>query len=187
MRKGSLLEKERIEPSKPKPKYYCPLCRRNHWYRSKIGINHRLEADFHETKGAVPREKPPVPSLNLHLVLKHKWYDLIESGQKTVEYRDMTPYWINRIIKKHNSNGGNTVIFHKGYTNVTMTFEIRMIVCNTPTEKIEIHLGKRLDGGKLSLKQHHDLAAKNVWVYCPWCPCEKCEAHRRTKKEGDAY
>jgi len=33
----------------------------------------------------------------LKLVLTHKWYDMIEAGIKTEEYRDVTPYWEKRI------------------------------------------------------------------------------------------
>jgi hypothetical protein len=35
----------------------------------------------------------------LKLVLTHKWYDMIESGEKTEEYRDITPYWVRRLVK----------------------------------------------------------------------------------------
>lgn len=34
----------------------------------------------------------------LELVLKQKWYDMIESGEKTEEYRDIKPYWWTRIF-----------------------------------------------------------------------------------------
>lgn len=34
----------------------------------------------------------------LDLVLKKKWYDMIDSGEKTEEYREIKPYWIKRII-----------------------------------------------------------------------------------------
>ena len=34
----------------------------------------------------------------LHLVLIGKWYDMIASGEKTEEYRALTPYWCNRLI-----------------------------------------------------------------------------------------
>ena len=34
----------------------------------------------------------------LDLVLKKKWYDMIESGEKTEEYREIKPYWANRIL-----------------------------------------------------------------------------------------
>lgn len=33
----------------------------------------------------------------LHLPLKAKWYEMIESGVKTEEYREIKPYWENRI------------------------------------------------------------------------------------------
>jgi len=31
----------------------------------------------------------------LHLNLKKKWFDMIESGEKKEEYRDMSPYYFN--------------------------------------------------------------------------------------------
>ena len=37
----------------------------------------------------------------LHLVLIGKWYDMIASGEKTEEYRALTPYWCNRLIEKY--------------------------------------------------------------------------------------
>jgi hypothetical protein len=78
----------------------------------------------------------------LHLVLKHIYYDAIDRGEKTVEYRDNTDYWRKRIMTNWNSNGGNIVIFHKGYTKQTMAFRIKMPVLNGA--QIELHLGERL-------------------------------------------
>lgn len=74
----------------------------------------------------------------LHLVLKHKWYDMIDSGVKTEEYRDITPYWIKRIlgVDKISISGllreayeydYTHVQFHRGYTNTTMIFKINYI------------------------------------------------------------
>ena len=34
----------------------------------------------------------------LDLVLKKKWYDMIDSGIKTEEYREITPYWASRLL-----------------------------------------------------------------------------------------
>lgn len=34
----------------------------------------------------------------LHLVLKSKWYDMIESGKKKEEYREIKPYWEKRLL-----------------------------------------------------------------------------------------
>ena len=36
----------------------------------------------------------------LDLVLKKKWYDMIASGEKTEEYREIKPYWIRRLCYK---------------------------------------------------------------------------------------
>lgn len=33
----------------------------------------------------------------LKLVLKKKWFDMIVSGEKKEEYRDLTEYWQNRL------------------------------------------------------------------------------------------
>lgn len=34
----------------------------------------------------------------LKLVLTYKWYDMIESGEKPEEYRDVTPHWVRSIF-----------------------------------------------------------------------------------------
>lgn len=38
---------------------------------------------------------------NLFLVLKSEWYDMIESGRKKEEYREIKPYWIKRLVWAH--------------------------------------------------------------------------------------
>jgi hypothetical protein len=34
----------------------------------------------------------------LHLTLKKQWFDLVASGSKKQEYREIKPYWIARFI-----------------------------------------------------------------------------------------
>lgn len=102
----------------------------------------------------------------LHLVLKREWYDKIASGEKTSEYRAWKAYWNKRFagqetvlvpVKPYRgiwwgwNNKYDTVIFHKGYTDETMTFEIAGICLskNYPNdlgENIcwEIKLGARI-------------------------------------------
>lgn len=93
----------------------------------------------------------------LHLVLKSKWYDMIESGEKKEEYREIKQYWVNRLLNvrrdfaydfgaysdcvsmlgtetEHAMNAMDAVYrdydcvcFHKGYSSTTMTFEINGI------------------------------------------------------------
>lgn len=33
----------------------------------------------------------------LHLTLKKRWFDMIASGEKTEEYREIKPYWEKRL------------------------------------------------------------------------------------------
>jgi len=36
-------------------------------------------------------------SITLKLTLKKKWFDMISSGEKKEEYREIKPYWIKRL------------------------------------------------------------------------------------------
>ena len=87
----------------------------------------------------------------LHLVPKRKWWDMIASGEKKEEYRDVNHYWAIRLLDSqyrwysqnfdyptdfidwlccrlaHNDiafRSYEKVCFHLGYTNNTMTFKI---------------------------------------------------------------
>lgn len=69
----------------------------------------------------------------LKLTLKYKWYDMIDSGVKLEEYRDITPFYKSRIEKyiKALENGDDVyVTFYKAYTKdrLRMTFRIDYIV-----------------------------------------------------------
>lgn len=93
----------------------------------------------------------------LYLTLKKQWFDLIHSGIKTEEYREIKPYWIKRLTKTsigfHPSDYTH-VHFRLGYAKEapTMKFEISgfTIGCGNPdwggTNKdvFIIKLGKRI-------------------------------------------
>ena len=76
----------------------------------------------------------------IHLPLKKQWYEMIESGIKTEEYREIKPHWTRRFIgmnqplfsfrygyKQANVKGYTHVKFSYGYTKRIMTFEIKEI------------------------------------------------------------
>jgi hypothetical protein len=46
----------------------------------------------------------------LHLTLKKQWFDMIASGEKTEEYREIKPYWHVRLNKDYDA-----VLFRNGY------------------------------------------------------------------------
>jgi len=103
----------------------------------------------------------------LHLVLKRKWYEMIEQGVKTAEYREVKPYYMRRlrccaIFPQSEScdgcafgscHGIESVCLHRGYTSTTMTFKIRQICIGygnpelgapTDREVFIIRLGERI-------------------------------------------
>lgn len=59
----------------------------------------------------------------LHLVLKYKWYDMIETLIKKEEYREIKEYWEDRLIEKYEEDGKtkerfvdyDIVRFYRGY------------------------------------------------------------------------
>ena len=79
------------------------------------------------------------PMYILDLVVMHKWYDMILSGEKPEEYREGKPYW-NKILtgyktdvplfsfrygyREPNVRGYTHVRFHRGYTNTTIIHRI---------------------------------------------------------------
>lgn len=54
----------------------------------------------------------------LHLVLKKKWFDLIASGEKTEEYREIKPHWDSRLKTKDGQfKHYDRIIFRLGYSS----------------------------------------------------------------------
>ncbi|MBR1775213.1 MAG: hypothetical protein IJ759_06765 [Bacteroidales bacterium] len=98
----------------------------------------------------------------LHLVLKKQWFDMIASGEKTEEYREIKPYWQKRICINCNElycerpcldcyrndmntfNHYDTVTFYLGYKKdrPKMTFKIRYISVGYGKEEWGAEKGK---------------------------------------------
>lgn len=77
---------------------------------------------------------------DLKLVLKRKWFDMISSGEKKEEYREIKTYWIKRLTEEYCSElfglkpvrykHYDTVTFYLGYSadRPQMTFKVDEIV-----------------------------------------------------------
>ena len=65
----------------------------------------------------------------LHLTIKKQWFDMILSGVKTEEYRDIKPYYNLRLIGKEY----DTVVFRNGYASNApqFTMELKSITLST--------------------------------------------------------
>lgn len=58
----------------------------------------------------------------LHLTLKKNWFDLILSGEKKEEYREIKPYWEKRLMGKKYDR----IIFRNGYATNAPQFTIKL-------------------------------------------------------------
>jgi hypothetical protein len=51
----------------------------------------------------------------LYLTLKRRWYDMIDSGEKLEEYRELKQYWEDRLGEDVNGRFHDAVEFRNGY------------------------------------------------------------------------
>jgi hypothetical protein len=58
----------------------------------------------------------------LRLVLTGKWYDMIASGHKSEEYRDLSDYWTKRLKNWRRRPGVHVVAFSRGYRKADLFF-----------------------------------------------------------------
>lgn len=59
----------------------------------------------------------------LHLTLKKKWFDLIKSGEKKTEYREIKPYWTVRLFKKKY----DSIVFTNGYKKDSPKIKVELL------------------------------------------------------------
>lgn len=87
----------------------------------------------------------------LHLTLKKKWFDMIASGEKKEEYRELKPYWVSRLTESHpGAIGGDLMHRHKVIAYTFKTFDYihfangynRPEIINIQCEGISIGNGK---------------------------------------------
>jgi hypothetical protein len=57
----------------------------------------------------------------LHLTLKKKWFDMISSGEKNEEYREIKKHWVQRICNDHKGMIGGD--FMDAHTVCAYTFK----------------------------------------------------------------
>ena len=79
----------------------------------------------------------------LHLNLYRKYFDQILKGEKTIEYRDITPYWSKRLEGKYY----DVIQFRNGYRKnaPTMIVEYKGTVVDDLYGTYAIKLGKVLE------------------------------------------
>lgn len=85
----------------------------------------------------------------LKLVLKKKWYDMIASGEKKEEYRELKAYWIDRLSESLEpcwfGHPYDSVTFYLGYAKnrPSMTFVVDGIEIRNGREEWGAEPGKK--------------------------------------------
>ena len=59
----------------------------------------------------------------LNLTLKKKWFDMILSGTKKEEYREIKPYWSKRFEGK----SYDVIVFRNGYQKDSPSFSVKLL------------------------------------------------------------
>jgi len=81
----------------------------------------------------------------LHLNLFRKYFDAILNGEKTTEYREVTPYWSKRLEGRHY----DVIKFRNGYRKdapeMLVEFKGMGVVAFQTTRTYAIELGKILE------------------------------------------
>ena len=65
----------------------------------------------------------------LTLPIKKKWFDMIKSGEKKEEYREIKPYYESRFFNQFKLNNHETkfdVIFRNGYSKTSPSIKCRV-------------------------------------------------------------
>lgn len=91
------------------------------------------------------------------LTLKKKWFDLILSGVKTEEYREIKPYWTTRLTKYFDlleASTAKTILFRNGYGYDKPEFKAE---CTLRTDNGKEEWGAEKD------KQYYVLAIRKIY------------------------
>lgn len=52
----------------------------------------------------------------LKIIIKGEYFDMIKSGEKKIEYREVTPFWTSRLFDKEGKKRSyDNVLFINGY------------------------------------------------------------------------
>lgn len=157
------------------------------WQKTDIFIKEDIKEAEHETPTRQIRDDEP---RILDLSLCYQWYDMIASGEKTEEYREIKDYWLHRLTNIQFFTGEleerdmafakryDAVRFHRGQGGkTTMLFECKELTIGfgkpeqgAPADKrvFIIRLGKRIENPDCVINQRgHGFNKGGEHEICP--------------------
>lgn len=95
----------------------------------------------------------------LHLTLQKKWYDMILSGKKTEEYRQIKPYWFKRLV--YNYKKAFKYLTGYDWDDGIYLEEGVYSICNEKSGSIAVH-----NFGNIVFRNGYSKSAPTITVKC---------------------
>lgn len=85
-------------------------------------------------------------SETLQLILFKRWFDQIREGTKTIEYRQVKPYWTRRLFNEDGTvRPYKEILFTNGYGKTRPKMRVEFLGVSERNGNYEIRLGRVLE------------------------------------------
>ena len=91
---------------------------------------------------------------NLQLSLKRNWFEMTKAGVKTEDYREITPYWIKRLVDKDLFRNCTTESFFEWYNNMPEFVTLQHVVNKPAINTMTLGYPKSVDTERILKLEH---------------------------------
>ncbi len=91
---------------------------------------------------------------NLQLSLKTKWFEMTKAGIKTEDYREITPYWIKRLVDKDIFKNDTYESFLYWYNNMPKGITLYHVVNKYNYNIMTLGYPKKTDTDRILKLEH---------------------------------
>lgn len=90
----------------------------------------------------------------LQLSLKTKWFEMTKAGIKTEDYREITPYWISRLVDKHLFKNYTAEMFVDWYNNMPKHVTLNHVINKFDYNIMTLGYPKATDAKRILKLEH---------------------------------
>lgn len=92
--------------------------------------------------------------MNLQLSLKKQWFEITKTGIKTEDYREITPYWIKRLVDKDIFRNCTTESFMEWYNNMPEFLNLQHVINKFTQNTMTLGYPKKDDTERIIKFEH---------------------------------
>ena len=92
--------------------------------------------------------------MNLQLSLKKQWFEMTKAGIKTEDYREITPYWIKRLVDKDIFKNCTTESFLEWYNNMPEFVTLQHVINKPSTNTMTLGYPSKNDTERILKFEH---------------------------------